>query len=55
MQFVQTDVGEKVEQRIVDLMGGFMPMEMVVKGMLLIATSRDSSLDSRIDVIEIHK
>lgn len=31
-EFVQTDVGEKVERRIVDLMGGFMPMEMVVKG-----------------------
>jgi hypothetical protein len=33
MQFVQTEMGLKVDSKFVDMMGGFVPMEMVVKGM----------------------
>lgn len=32
MQFVGTDMGSKVGTKFVDLMGGFVPMETVVKG-----------------------
>ncbi|OMO63203.1 Alcohol dehydrogenase superfamily, zinc-type [Corchorus olitorius] len=31
-EFVQTDMGEKVGSRLISLMGGYVPMEMVVKG-----------------------
>ncbi|XP_028777071.1 prostaglandin reductase-3 [Neltuma alba] len=31
-EFVQTDMGTKVDSKFVGLMGGFVPMEMVVKG-----------------------
>ncbi|XVF67594.1 hypothetical protein PTKIN_Ptkin10aG0133600 [Pterospermum kingtungense] len=31
-EFVQTDMGEKVGSRFISIMGGFVPMEMVVKG-----------------------
>lgn len=33
MQFVQTDMGAQVDSKFVGMMGGFVPMEMVVKGM----------------------
>lgn len=32
MQFVQTDMGSRVDPKFVGLMGGFVPMQMVVKG-----------------------
>ncbi|XP_022897852.1 probable quinone oxidoreductase [Olea europaea var. sylvestris] len=31
-EFVQTDLAAKLDPKIIDLMGGFLPMEMVVKG-----------------------
>ncbi|KAL2537386.1 ARP protein (REF) [Forsythia ovata] len=31
-EFVQTDLSSKVDPKFIDLIGGFMPMEMVVKG-----------------------
>lgn len=33
MQFVQTEMGLKIDSKFVGKMGGFLPMEMVVKGM----------------------
>ncbi|KAK6282601.1 hypothetical protein POUND7_016426 [Theobroma cacao] len=33
-EFVQTEMGEKLGHRFISLMGGFVPMEMVVKGAL---------------------
>lgn len=33
MQIVQTEMGSKMDPKLVDLVGGFVPMEMVVKGM----------------------
>lgn len=33
MQFVQTEMGLKIDSKFVGKMGGFVPMEMVVKGM----------------------
>lgn len=35
MQFVQTEMGSKVDPKFVDLVGGYVPMEMVVKGNVL--------------------
>lgn len=35
LQFVETDMGTKVGSKTIDLMGGYVPMEMVVKGMPL--------------------
>ena len=35
MQFVETEMGSKVGSRFINMMGGFVPMEMVVKGMPL--------------------
>lgn len=32
MQFVETELASKMDPKFIDLMGGFMPMEMVVKG-----------------------
>ena len=32
MQFVETDMGKKVDSKFIGIMGGFVPMEMVVKG-----------------------
>lgn len=32
MQFVRTEMALKVDSEFIDLMGGFVPMEMVVKG-----------------------
>ncbi|KAK3024507.1 hypothetical protein RJ639_043699 [Escallonia herrerae] len=31
-EFVQTDLGEKVDSKFIEIMGGFVPMEMVIKG-----------------------
>ncbi|KAM7251148.1 hypothetical protein ACFE04_023031 [Oxalis oulophora] len=31
-EFIKTELAEKVESRIIDLMGGYVPMEMLVKG-----------------------
>lgn len=33
MQFVETEMGLKIDSKFIGLMGGFVPMEMVVKGM----------------------
>lgn len=32
MQFVETDLASKMDPKFIDLMGGFLSMEMVVKG-----------------------
>lgn len=32
MQFVATDMGLKIDPKFIDITGGFVPMEMVVKG-----------------------
>ena len=32
MQFIETEMGLKVDPRLISMMGGFLPMEMVVKG-----------------------
>lgn len=32
MQFVETAIGSLVDSKFINLMGGFVPMEMVVKG-----------------------
>jgi len=32
VQFVETDMGLKIDPKFINLMGGFVPMEMVVKG-----------------------
>lgn len=32
MQFVETEMGNKIDPKIINLSGGFVPMEMVVKG-----------------------
>ncbi|XP_022763358.1 prostaglandin reductase-3-like isoform X1 [Durio zibethinus] len=44
-EFVQTEMGEKVGSRFISLMGGFVPMEMVVKGVfeLIMDESRAGS------------
>lgn len=34
MQFVQTDLASKMDPKFIDMVGGFMSMEMVVKGKL---------------------
>lgn len=33
LQFIQTEMGSKIDHRIVDRVGGFLPMEMVIAGM----------------------
>lgn len=35
MQFVQTDMGLKMDPKIIDIVGGFIPIEMVIKGIFL--------------------
>lgn len=37
-EFVQTEMGLKVDSKFVDMMGGFVPMEMVVKGAFELVT-----------------
>ena len=32
VQFVETEMGNKIDPKIINLSGGFVPMEMVVKG-----------------------
>lgn len=32
LQFVQTEMGSKMDRKFVDLVGGFLPMEMVIAG-----------------------
>jgi len=32
VQFIETEMGLKVDPRLISMMGGFLPMEMVVKG-----------------------
>lgn len=39
MQFVETEMGLKVDPKFISLMGGFVPMEMVVKGMCIFPCS----------------
>ena len=34
MQFVKTQLGEKIDSKFIDMMGGFVPMKMVVKGIV---------------------
>lgn len=34
MQFVETAIGSLIDSKFINLMGGFVPMEMVVKGKL---------------------
>ncbi|KAK9671027.1 hypothetical protein RND81_12G001800 [Saponaria officinalis] len=37
-EFVETDMGSKMDSKVVSLLGGFIPMEMVVKGALQLIT-----------------
>lgn len=34
MQFVKTEMGEKIDSKFIDMVGGFVPMKMVVKGIV---------------------
>lgn len=34
MQFVKTEMGEKVDSKFIDMLGGFIPMKMVLKGIV---------------------
>lgn len=34
MQFVETDMSKAVDSKFIHAMGGFIPMEIVVKGMI---------------------
>ncbi|KAG2703584.1 hypothetical protein I3760_06G145500 [Carya illinoinensis] len=42
-EFVQTEMGLKIDPKFVDLMGGFVPMEMVVKGAFELITDESKA------------
>ena len=51
LQFVQTEMGLKVGSKFIDLMGGFVPMEMVVKGITLQMFKSDVALIVRVTLL----
>lgn len=36
MQFIRTDMAEKVGDRMIERMGGYVPMETLIQGMLFL-------------------
>ncbi|XP_050365141.1 uncharacterized protein LOC126783674 [Argentina anserina] len=42
-EFVETDMGQQIDSKFIDLMGGFVPMEMVVKGAFELITDESKA------------
>lgn len=47
VQFVETEMGLKIDSNTINLMGGFVPMEMVVKGESINLTILSCSMAKR--------
>ena len=51
LQFVETELALKAGSKLIDLMGGFVPMEMVVKGITLQMFKSDVALIVRVTLL----